>query len=123
MVRKYKTKMSKKCSTSKRNRSKKISRRNKKTRKIRGGIQKVYMSIQPSALGIRGEKEWVENKPNEQKFEIVKPIVPKLVSKIFIDNESSVDIDEKLAEIVGSIKYSDSLIKPLYVQMLTSKIE
>lgn len=93
-------------------------RKNKRTRKIRGGIAKVHVSIHPSALGVRGDKEWSKN--------IIvnadKPIVPKLVSNLLIENESGIDIDEKIAEIIVSIKDSDKLINPYYGKMITSKI-
>ena len=96
----------------------KNSRRRKITQKIRGGIQKVYISVQPSALGVRGEKEWSNNVITNAD----KPYVPKLISKISIDNESGYDIDERIAEIVVSIKDSKKLMTPFHRKMITSEI-
>lgn len=99
-------------------RSKKNLRRRKVTQKTHGGLQKVYVLVQPTALGVRGEKEWSRN--------IVvnadRPRVPKLTSRILMDSDSSIDIDERIAEIVGSIKDSDKLIKPLHRKMITTEI-
>jgi hypothetical protein len=99
-------------------RSKKNLRSRKVTKKTHGGLQKVYVLVQPTALGVRGEKEWSRN--------IIvnadRPLVPKLTSRILIDNDSSIDIDERIAEIVESIKDSDKLIKPLHRKMITTEI-
>jgi hypothetical protein len=114
--------MARKLSKRYRSRKDKKSRkriRKHKTRKIRGGNQKVYVSIHPSALGVHGDKEWSKNII----INANKPIVSKLVSKLLIENESGIDIDEKIAEIIVSIKDSDKLLKPYYGKMITSKIE
>jgi hypothetical protein len=111
-------------------RTRRIKRRIR-TRKNIGGSRQVYLSIQPSALGVRGDKEWnekawINNVRSQEVFSedsvVKKPIVAKLLSKVYIDNEPSVDIDEKIAEIIGSINDSDKLAKPIYGKMLTSEI-
>jgi hypothetical protein len=72
------------------------------------------------------KKAWINNVRSQkalsegEKHE--KPIVAKLLSKVYIDNEPSVDIDEKIAEIIGSINDSDKLARPIYGKMLTSEI-
>lgn len=90
----------------------------KKTRKILGGIQKIYVSVQPSALGIREAREWkkyddgIANRHN----------VPKLLSKVTIENETGFDVDERIAEIIESIKGSDKLLSPIHGKLLTTTI-
>lgn len=110
--------MLKKKTMKKKSSKRKINMKKKNTRKIRGGIQKVYISVQPSALGVRGAKEWSNNVIANAD----KPIVPKLVSKVIVDNDSGIDIDERIAEIIGSLKDSDKLLKPMHGKMLTSTI-
>ena len=113
-------------------RTKKKSIKNKKqerkTRRIKrrirprkniGGSQEVYLTIQPTALGIRGEREWNKLSGNPV---LKKPIVSKLLSKVSIVNGSSIDIDEKMAEIIESIKNSDKLGRPIHSKMMTSDI-
>ena len=81
-----------------------------RTRKNIGGSQEVYLTIQPSALGIRDEREW-KNKnyiDNDEK-PITRPVVSKLVSKISIINSPSIDIDEKMAEMIESIENTDKV--------------
>lgn len=53
---------------------------------------------------------------------IRKPVVSKLLSKVSIVNGSSIDIDEKMAEIIESIKNSDKLGRPIHSKMMTSDI-
>lgn len=94
-----------------------------RTRKNIGGSQEVYLTIQPSALSIRDEREW-ENKKyidNDEK-PITRPVVSKLVSKISIINSPSIDIDEKMAEMIESIKNTDKVVRPIYSKMMTSEI-
>jgi hypothetical protein len=93
-------------------------RRRKITQKFRGGLQKVYITVQPSALGVRGEREWSDNVI----VNADKPYVPKLSSKVFIDNDSGIDIDERIAEIVGSVKDSVKMMTPYHRKMMTSEI-
>jgi hypothetical protein len=112
-------KLSKRYRSRKGKKSRKSNRKHRRTRKIRGGNQKIYVSIHPSALGVHGDKEWSKNII----INADKPIVPKLVSKLLIENQTGIDIDEKIAEIIVSIKDSDKLIKPYYGKMITSKIE
>ncbi len=102
----------------KRERKTRRIKRRIKTRKNVGGSQEVYLTIQPTALGVRSEREWLKNKIEN----VEKPVVPKLLSKISIINSSSIDIDEKIAEIIESIKNSDKLIKPIHGKMMTSDI-
>jgi hypothetical protein len=106
----------------------KIKKRERKTRRIKrrirprkniGGSQEVYLTIQPTALGIRGEREWNKLSGNPV---LKKPIVSKLLSKVSIVNGSSIDIDEKMAEIIESIKNSGKLGRPIHSKMMTSDI-
>jgi hypothetical protein len=109
------SKKSKKSKKNKKNRNQNLIRR--RTQKIRGGLQNVYISVQPTALGVRGAREWSNN-------EIVnadKPYVPKLTSKVLIDYDG-MDVDERIAEIVGSIKDSDNLMRPLHRKMISAEI-
>ena len=104
-----------------------IRTRKNRTRKNIGGSQEVYLTIQPTALGIRGEREWGE-KMEKHKYDgidddrITRPIVSKLLSKVTIVNGPSIDIDEKMAEIIESIKNSDKLVRPIHSKMMTSEI-
>jgi hypothetical protein len=111
VVLKYKSRKNKK-------RSRKHLKRRRITHKIRGGVQKVYISVQPTALGVRGAKEWSNNVIENAD----KPFVHRLTSKVLIDNDSGIDIDERIAEIVGSLKDSDSLMAPFHRKMITSEI-
>lgn len=106
----------------KRERKTRRTKRKIRTRKNNGGSQEVYLTIQPTALGIRSEREW-ESIEKDDKIKIAeRPVVPKLVSKVSIVNGSSIDIDEKIAEIIEGITNSDKLIKPIYGKMMTSEI-
>ena len=96
-----------------------IRTRKNRARKNIGGSQEVYLTIQPTALGIRGEREWNDLSGNPV---LKRPVVSKLVSKVSIVNGSSIDIDEKMAEIIESIKNSDKLVKPIHGKMMTSEI-
>jgi hypothetical protein len=97
--------------------TRRIKRRNR-TRKNIGGSQEVYLTIQPTALGIRGEREWLKN----EKENVERPVVPKLQSKVSIVNSPSIDIDEKIAEIIESRKNWADLVKPIHGKMMTSDI-
>ena len=106
----------------------KIKKRERKTRRIKrrirprkniGGSQEVYLTIQPTALGIRGEREWIKLSGNPV---LKKPVVSKLLSKVSIVNGTSIDIDEKMAEIIESIKNSAKLERPIHSKMMTSDI-
>ena len=44
----------------KRERKTKIIKRRNRTRKNIGGSQEVYLTIQPTALGVRGDREWMK---------------------------------------------------------------
>ena len=103
----------------KRERKTRRTKRKIRTRKNNGGSQEVYLTIQPTALGIRGEREWNDLSGNPV---LKRPVVSKLVSKVSIVNGSSIDIDEKMAEIIESIKNSDKLVKPIHGKMMTSEI-
>ena len=96
-----------------------ISTRKNRARKNIGGSQEVYLTIQPTALGIRGEREWNDLSGNPV---LKRPVVSKLLSKVSIVNGSSIDIDEKMAEIIESIKNSDKLGRPIHSKMMTSEI-
>ena len=96
-----------------------ISTRKNRARKNIGGSQEVYLTIQPTALGIRGEREWNDLSGNSV---LKRPVVSKLLSKVSIVNGSSIDIDEKMAEIIESIKNSDKLGRPIHSKMMTSEI-
>ena len=96
-----------------------IRTRKNRARKNIGGSQEVYLTIQPTALGIRGEREWNDLSGNPV---LKRPVVSKLLSKVSIVNGSSIDIDEKMAEIIESIKNSDKLGRPIHSKMMTSEI-
>lgn len=96
----------------------KSMKRCKASRKTQGGVQKLYVTIQPSALGLREDREWNQNGTKYTD----KHNVTKLVSKVFIDNETGIDIDERIAEMVEGIKNSDELLKPIHGKMLTATI-
>ena len=103
----------------KRERKTRIIKRRNRTRKNIGGSQEVYLTIQPTALGVRGDREWLEH---GRKKNVERPVIPKLLSKVSIINGSSIDIDEKIAEMIESIQHSDKLIKPIHSKMMTSDI-
>lgn len=93
-------------------------KRCKRCKKTQGGTQKVLISVQPSALGLREDREWLVNNVEHAD----KHNVSKLVSKVFTDNESSIDIDERLAEIIEGYKNSDKLLRPVHGKLLTTTI-